>query len=159
MAVCNKFSCSCGKSPKQKPVLSEGFVNYLQIDSHNNPELMNLKMWEHNYSLISRTHGPEDARIQASIHEAEDMRMWGCNRTSKHIWTWRHEDVRMQVYKEAHMNLRIWICKDARIRANTYKLEDMRMWGCKDTSKHTRARGYEGAGMQTRAYEPEDMKM
>ena len=44
MADSDKFSYSYSKILKQKPVLSEGFVNYLQTDSHNYRELMNLKM-------------------------------------------------------------------------------------------------------------------
>ena len=75
MAVSDKFSSSFGKSPKHKPVLSEGFVNYLQIDSHNYRELMNLTMREYNYSFVLRTHWPEDVSILASIHKREDTRM------------------------------------------------------------------------------------
>ena len=75
MAASNKFSCSCGKSPKQKPALSEGFVNYLQIDSHNYRELMNLKMREYNCSFVSRTYWPKDMRILASTNKPEETRM------------------------------------------------------------------------------------
>ena len=165
MAVSNKFSRSCRKSPKQKPVLSEGFVNYLQTDSHHYRELRNLKMREYNYPFISSTYWPEDMSILASTHKPKDtrmwgcqdtnkliwteyMRVWGCKYTSKHTWIWRYEDVKMQGYKQAHMNLRMWGCKDARIEANTYEPEDMRMWGCKDTSKHTWTWGCEDARMR-----------
>ena len=79
----------------------------------------------------------EDAGIQESAHEPEDMRMWGCKVTSKHTWTWGYDYVRMQGYKQAHMNLRTWVCKDARIQATTHEHKDVRMRGWKDTSKCT----------------------
>ena len=142
MAVFDKFSSSCDKNLKQKPVLSQGFVNYLQSDLHIYLELMNLKMRKYNYSFVSRTHWPKDAK------KFEDARMLGCKDTNKHTWTWGYEDKRMQGYKEAQMNLGIWRCKDASIQANTYKTENMRMWGYKDTSKHTWTSGHEDAGMQ-----------
>ena len=44
MAVSDKFSCLCSKCPKQKLALSEGFVNYLQIELHNYQELLNLEI-------------------------------------------------------------------------------------------------------------------
>ena len=151
MAVSDKFSCSCRKSPKQKPVLSEGFVNYLQVHSHDYQELRNLKIRVYIYLFVSRINWPEDVSILASTHKPEDTWMWGCKDTSNHTWTWGYEDVRMQEYKQAHMSLRIWGCKDARIDANTYEPEDIRMWGW--------TWGYEDAGMQARAYEPEDKRM
>ena len=107
MAVSDKFSCSCGKSPKQEPALSEGFVNYLQNDSENYRELMNLKMWEYNYSFISRTNWTEDVSILASTHKSEDTTVWGCEDTNKHTWTSGYGDVRMQRYKQSHMNMRM----------------------------------------------------
>ena len=158
MTVSDKFSCLCRKSPKKKSAQSEGFVNYLQIDSHNYQELINLKMWKQNYSFVSRTHWPEDVSILASTHKPEDTRMWGHKDTNKHTWTWGYDDVRrMQGYKLAHMNLRIWGCKDVRIEANTWTwgFEDVRTQGY----KHTRTWQHKDSRMQERAYEPEDTRM
>ena len=153
MAISDNRSCSCGKSTKQKPVLSEGFVNYLQVESNNYREIMNLKMRGYNYSFASRTHWPEDVSILANINEPEDTRIWGCEDTNKHTWTWGYKDLRMRRYQQAHMSLRIWGCedkriqasiyeskgiwgcKDARIQASTHKHEDMRLRGCEDTNK------------------------
>ena len=159
MAVSNKCSCSCGKSPKRKPALSEGSVNYSQIDSHNYRELVNLKMREYSCSFVLRTHWPKDVSILASTNKPEDTRMWGCEYTNKHTWTWGYEDVRIQGYKQAHMKLRIWGCKDASIQGKTYQPEDIRTWGYKDINKHKPTWGYEDAGMQGRAYEPGNTRM
>ena len=146
MAVSDKLSCSCGKSTKWNPVLSKGFVNYLQIDSHNHRELMDLKMREHNYSFVSRTHCLKDKGILASTHKPEDTRMWRCEDTNKRKWTWRYEDVRMLVYKQAHTNLRLWGCRDAskgicmNLKIWGYKdagykpaYTNIRIWGCEET--------------------------
>ena len=164
MAVFDKFSCSCGKSPKQKLVLSEGFVNFLQVHSHNYRELMDLKIREYNYSFISRTHWPEDMSILASTHKPEDTRVLECEDTNKCAWTWGYEDVRMQVYKQAYMNLRIWGCKDtsnytwtwgyedARMRGYKHAHTNLRLWGCRDASKGTWAWKYEDIRM--REYKP-----
>ena len=65
-----------------------------------------------------RIGGREDARLQASTHEPEDMRMQEC--------------------KRGHMNLRIRGCKDARIQGNTHDHKDMRMRGV----KHIKQLGY-----------------
>ena len=176
MAVFNKFSCSCRKSPKQKPVLSEGFVNYLQTDSHHYRELMNLKMREYNYSFISSTNWPEDVSILASTHKpkdtrmwgcqdtnkriwTEDMRVWGCKYTTKHTWTWRYEDVRMQGYKQAHTNLRIWGCRNASKGIWTWIYEDVRMRGCKQVHTNIRIWVCEDARIQASAQEPKGMRM
>ena len=80
----------------------------------------------------------EDARIQASTHEPEDM----------NLRTWRREDARKQA--STH---------DVRKEANTYEPEDMKTWGCKKTSKRTWTWGYENARMQARVYELADMRM
>ena len=53
MVVSDKFSCPCGKSQKQKPVLSEAFVNYLQNDQD---------------AKYPTTNELKDATIQLSIH-------------------------------------------------------------------------------------------
>ena len=111
MAISDRFSSSCGKSPKQKSVLSEVFVSYLQFDSHNYRELMNLKMREYTYLLVSRIHWPEDVSTLASTHKSEDPRMWG--------------------YQQAHINLGIWGCEDASIQESTHEHDDMRMRGYK----------------------------
>ena len=145
MAVSNKFSCSCRKSPKQKPVLSEGFVNYLQIVSHHYRELMNLKLREYNCLSASRKDWPEDVGILASTHKPEDTRMWECEKTKKRIWTgdirilenqeahmnWGYKDVRMQVYKQAHLNLRMWGCRDKTKGILTWRYDDVKMRGYK----------------------------
>ena len=151
MAVSDKFSCSRSKSWKQKPVLFEEFVNYLQ-----------MKMREYKHSLVLRTHWPEDVSILASAHKLKDTRMRGCEDT-KRTWTGRYENVRMQGYKQPHMNMRIcagiqastqelddsrmqgykqgrmnpsiWGCKDVKMQASTHERKDMRMQGCEDTSK------------------------
>ena len=65
---------------------------------------MNLRIW-----------GCEDARIQASTREPDDMMIQGC--------------------KKGHINLKIWGCKDVRIQVGTHEHEDIRMQGCEDTSK------------------------
>ena len=94
---------------------------------------MNLRIWDAKMRGEKLTHmnlriwGCQDARIQASTHKPEDMRMQRCEDISKHTWTWGYEDVRMQGYKQAHIKLRIWGCKDARTEAHTYEPEDMRM--------------------------------
>ena len=176
IAASNTFCCSCRKSPKQKSVLSEGFVNYLQTDLHRYRKPMNLKMREYNYSFVPRTLWPEDVSILASTHKPEDTRMWGCEDknkhiwtedmrmwvckyTSKHTWTWEYEDVRTQGYKQAHMNLRIWGCEDARIQASTHEPENMRMQGYKQAHTNLRIWGCKDARIDANTYEPEDMRI
>ena len=85
---------------------NQGFVNYLQIHSHDYWQLMNLKMREYNYSFVSRIHWPEDVSILASTDKPEDTRMWGCEDTNKVVWT---EDMKM------------WGCK--------YTSKDTWSWG------------------------------
>ena len=97
---------------------------------------MNLRVW-----------GCEDAGIQESSYEPEDMRMWGCRYIRKLTWTWGYEDVRMQGYKQAHMNLKIWRCKGARIQARTHEPEDMRMQGCKWRHRNLRIWRCKDAGI------------
>ena len=58
--------------------------------------------------------GYEHARIQASTHEPQDVRMQGCG--------------------QGCMNLKIWGCKDARMQTSAHKHKDMRMQGCEYTS-------------------------
>ena len=131
--------------------------------------LINYLNW---LAQLRRTNELEDARTQlficieniwpedVSTHEPKDTRMWGCEGTNKHTWTWGYEDVRMRVYKLTLMNLRAWWCKDTskharmhckqghinmriqgykdvRIQAIIQKHKDMRMQGCEDTSKST----------------------
>ena len=143
MAVSDKFSCSCGRSPKQKPVLSEGFVNYLQTDSRNYRELMNLKRREYNYSFVSRTHWTEGVSILASTHKPEDTRMWECENTNKLTF----------------MKLRIWRCEDARIQASTHEPEDMRMQGCKQEHTSLKIQGCKDAGIQAITHKHKGMSM
>ena len=158
MAVSDKLSCSCGESPKQKPVLFKWFINYLQIDFTNYRELMKLKMREYNYSFVSRTPWPEDVSILASTDKPEDTRMWGCKDTNKRtwtrgyedvrmqvykqtLWTWGYEDVRMQRYKQAHTNLRIWEYMDASKGTWNWRYEDVRTWGYKQVHLNMRIWG------------------
>ena len=133
VAVSNKFSYLCHKSPKQKPVLSQWFVNYLQIHSHDYRELMNLKMREYNYSFVSRIHWPEDVSILASTDKPENTRMWGCEETNKVkvIWT---EDLKMWGCKHTSQHTWSWGYEDVRIQASTHEPEDMRMQGCEERS-------------------------
>ena len=170
MAISDNRSCSCGKSTKQKPVLSEGFVNYLQVESNNYREIMNLKMRGYNYSFASRTHWPEDVSILANINEPEDTRIWGCEDTNKHTWTWGYEDVRIKGYKQAYMNLRgyedarmrgyrqvrtnmrIWGCEGARIQISRQEPKHMRVWGCKDINKSNISNMYVTSRLDTSLY-------
>lgn len=87
MVVSDKFSCSLGKTPIQKPILSKGFVNYLQNDSHNYQELMNFKMGECNHLLVLRTHWPKDISMLGNTHKSEDTRMPQCDDTNKQTST------------------------------------------------------------------------
>ena len=148
MAVSDKFSCSCGRSPKQKPVLSEGFVNYLQTDSRNYRELINLKRREYNYSFVSRTHWTEGVSILASTHKPEDTRMWECENTNKLTF----------------MKLRIWRCEGARIQASTHEPEDMRMQGYRQgistwRYEDVRMRGYKQVHRNLRIWRCEDARI
>ena len=78
--------------------------------------------------------GHEDARIQRSTHESEDMRMWGCKDPSKYTRNWGHDDAEIQA---EHMNLKIRGYKDPKFQASTHKHKDIRMQECEDTSKWT----------------------
>ena len=161
MAVSDKFSCSRSKSWKQKPVLPEEFVNYLQ-----------MKMREYKHSLVLRTHWPEDVSILASAHKLKDTRMRGCEDT-KRTWTGRYENVRMQGYKQPHMNMRIWGCKDiltlmnlriwgckgAGIQASTQELDDSRMQGYKQGRMNPSIWGCKDVKMQASTHERKDMRM
>ena len=126
MVVSDKFSCPCGKSQKQKPVLSEGFVNYLQNDQDakypTTNELKNATIQLSIHIENTLTWGCEHT---ASTKKPEDMRMWGCKDTSKHTWAWG--------------------CKDVRIQASTHEhkdeYENVRMRGYKQV-KHIKHVGY-----------------
>ena len=74
--------------------------------------------------------GHEDARIQRSTHESEDMRMQEC----KYTRNWGHDDAEIQA---EHMNLKIRGYKDPKFQASTHKHKDIRMQECEDTSKWT----------------------
>ena len=76
MVVSDKFSCPCGKRQKQKPVLSEGFVNYLQNDQD---------------AKYTTTNELKDAAIQLFIH-MENTLTRGCEHTAS---TKKPEDMRM----------------------------------------------------------------
>ena len=139
VAVSDEFSCSCGKSIEENPLMSERFVNYLQNDSHNG------------------TNEAEDTRMQSFIR-IKNRLIWICEHTSRHRWTWWYEDVRVRVYQQVHMDLRIWGCEDARIQGNTHKLEDMKMYGCKQEHMNLRTWGCKDARTQIIKHERKDIR-
>ena len=88
--------------------------------------------------MTLRIWGCEDARIQASTPQPEDMRMQGYKQG---IWAWRYVDVRMWGYKQVHTNIRILGSQYARIQANAQEPKDMKMWGYKPV-KYIKPVGY-----------------
>ena len=117
VAVSDKLSCSRRKCSKQKSALTERFVNYLRV-SHNYPELMNLNMRENNLSFVSRTHWPEDVSILARTHKPEYTRMWGCEDTNKHTWTWQYEGTRIKASTQKPEDMMMQRCKQGRVLLN-----------------------------------------
>ena len=100
--------------------------------------------------------GYEDAKIQTSTHEPEDMR---CKEDARiQANTCEPEDIRMQRCKDTTKHTGAWGYEDAGDE-RAYKPEDIRMWGCEDTSKYTQTWGCEDVRIQASAQESKDMRM
>ena len=116
----------------------------------------NLVIWHKDVSMLgyNQIHRKlsiwvyEDVRTQASTHEPQDIRMWGCKDANKHTWALEYvdarmcrcqqaqmnrkfEDVMMRRHKQAHMNLRLWGSKDARIYKWTWRYKKAWRWDLK----------------------------
>ena len=84
--------------------------------------------------------GYEDAKIQTSTHEPEDMR---CKKDARiQANTYEPEDIRMQKCKDTTKHTGAWGYEDAGDE-RAYKPEDIRMWGYKQVHTNMRMRGCE----------------
>lgn len=93
------------------------------------------------------------AKIQASTHESEHMRVKECKDKRKHTWNWGYEEARILTSTDELEGMRMWGCEVTSKHTRTWG-HDMRMWGCKNTTKYTGTWVCEDVRMPTGTHEP-----